>query len=101
MNKLRSPREILADAFRRELWDSDADQILDGTHPDVDIRWSLTAIAQAQREALEAAAEVAFQKSATLPHDSDLYRGYANGRSDAGIAIRNLIPDNQEARDGE
>ena len=37
---------------------------------------------------LREAAEIAGLKSATLPHDNDLTRGYANGRSAAAAEIR-------------
>ena len=44
------------------------------------------------RKALEEAAEIAAQKSAVMPHYSDLTRGYAQGRGAAAEAIRALIP---------
>lgn len=50
------------------------------------------------REALEAAAAVAEERSAVLPHYSDFIRGYANGRKDAASAIRAALAQEQGDR---
>lgn len=44
------------------------------------------------REAMSAAYEKAAQRSMSMPHYSDFYRGYAEGRSHAAMEIREFIP---------